>query len=221
MTLRKLFVILAAIMMPFALLASGSGAAAPAIDVTNDHVTCNTINQGLIKISPAITSSGSSSHAKFLFSGKLGGCVDEDNSGVTFSESKSSFKGTINVDSNTCISFFSSIEDGTFTVKWIADQKITPSSSTITLDVDSLTAGTYTAPWGAQYATFAIGDTDFAEGPPHTPVTVTGAFTGGDGGATSTFKLISQEWFDSIQQACFFGGALKVINFGIGQVHLG
>jgi hypothetical protein len=214
-----------AVVVPFAFLASASGAAAPPIDVANDHVTCNTINKGVIKINPPLTPSGSGKAATVTVSGKLAGCSDSDNAGVTFPDFKSSFKGTIALSNDsTCADLFAPIQSGTLNVKWIADQKLTPSSSVITLSPGSLTVGIFDAPWGAHYAAFAVGDTDFATpGSPGDPVAVSGAFTGGDGGATSTVDVVSQEDFDNfIQSRCFFNNeGLKTLNIGLGQLHLG
>ena len=58
--------------MPLALFVPGSGASAPPVDVTNNTVTCNTLNKGVIKIKPPLINGGSTP-AVVSVQGKLTG----------------------------------------------------------------------------------------------------------------------------------------------------
>jgi hypothetical protein len=206
-----------AVVVPFAFLASASGAAAPPIDVANDQVTCNTINKGVIKLKPGFTFGEFSKPGTVSVQGYLGGCSDRDNPSVTFPDFKSSFKGTLNTTPANCGALAGSTQQvtGTITVKWNTDQKITPATSTIAVNTAGLGGGSFAAPWGGTYGYPQLGS------PAGDPLAVSGAFTGGDGGATSTTDLVTQEdVFGVLIPRCSSANGLKSVTVGIGQLHL-
>jgi len=68
--------------------------------------------------------------------------------------------------------------------------------------------------WGAQYGLFQVG-TDAGHGGTSAP-TVTGAFTGGDSGHTSTLDTATGQDVGGIALACLLTTGVKTLNIGIG-----
>jgi hypothetical protein len=207
--IRKLAVLGAAVAMPLALLIPSSGAAAPAVDVSNDTVACNTLNKGVIKIKPPLINGGTAVPV-FSVSGKLAGC--STSAAVAINDFKSSFKGTLTGTSNDCAGLLDgSGITGSIVTKWNAPPKITPTSSTITITAGDVTNGVFSAPWGGAYGRFQLGS------PPGGPLAVSGAFTGGDGGINSTAVAVTQEDITVILAQCA-GKGVKALTIGLGQL---
>jgi hypothetical protein len=216
--IRKLAILGAAVAMPFALLIPSSGAAAPPVDVSNNTVTCNTINKGVIKAKPPLVTGGSVPTV-FSIAGKLAGC-STDASGVVINDFKSSFKGTISAPSNDCGALLGpSTATGQIIIKWNTTPKITPSTSTIDISSGDLTTGVFSSGWGGAYGYFGLGVNPRPSGTAGTPLAVSGAFTGGDGGASSTADAVTQEDIAVILGQCSANG-VKALNIGIGQIQL-
>jgi hypothetical protein len=108
--------------------------------------------------------------------------------------------------------------------------------ATSTLSISGTWGGSYgdggdTSPtaatdsWGAQYGFFAIGAAasglPVGSGQSYTPApSVTGSFTGGDGGAKTTFQGVTTQTVGALANACFGTTGIKGIVFGIGGVTL-
>jgi hypothetical protein len=188
-------------------------------DNSNDTVTCGTITKGVIKPKPVLTSTGPFVTSVFSVSGTLGGCTSPSHPALVFPEGKSKFKGTINAPTNSCAALNgSTTASGTITVSWNATDGVGGpglllKTSTITLPANSTTGG------AALVAGDLHGSFDF--GTP-TPLAVSGAFTGGDGGATSTGTVITQESVTTILNFCGLTPpkGLKQINLGVGSLKL-
>ena len=187
-------------------------AKAQLVDVSNANVYCNTILKGSLKISPALINGGGSPTV-YKVKGKLGSC--QSNAGITIPDYKSSFKGVLNVDTNDCGALLGGgSTTGTITIKWKADEKITPATSTVTIGPSSVSNTVFSAPWGGPYGEFRLGM------PYASPVSVTDAFTGGDGGANSYSDIISTQDLFVILNQCATTG-VKVLNIGLGYIQLG
>jgi hypothetical protein len=198
--------------MPLALIIPSSGAAAPPVDVTNETVVCNTINKGVIKVKPPLVNGGTAVPALSV-AGKLGGCSTSA-AGVTIPDFKSSIKGTLTGTSNDCGGLLDgSGITGTITAKWSGTPKIAPTTSTITVSGGDVTNGVFSASWGGAYGQFQLGS------PPGSALAVSGAFTGGDGGASSTAIAVTQEDLAVILGQCA-GSGVKALTIGLGQIQL-
>jgi hypothetical protein len=197
--------------LPVALFIPTSHAADPPIDVSNATVTCNTINKGVIKIKPPLVNGGTAVPVLSL-AGKLAGCSTSE--GNVIADFKSSIKGTLTGTSNDCGGLLDgSGITGTITVKWGGALKITPTTSTITVSGGDVTNGVFSASWGGAYGQFQLGS------PPGSALAVSGAFTGGDGGAASTAIAVTQEDLAVILGQCA-GKGVKALNIGLGQLQL-
>jgi hypothetical protein len=192
----------------------GNAGAQALIDVTGDHVTCNSIVKGVVQFVPALTATGASPLITKI-KGALGGCTDTDNGGVTFVDGKSTFKGVITGSVNNCAGLAgASPASGSIAIKWKTVQKLTNALSTVTVNSNSTVSGIFAAPWGGNYGQFQLGN------PPGVALSVVGDFAGTDAGATSTSIGITSQDLTMILNGC--GGAgVKSINLGIGQLHLG
>jgi hypothetical protein len=150
--------------------------------------------------------------------GKLAGCTTSA-SGVVINDFKSSIKGALNTTSNDCAGLLSpGAVTGSVVVKWNATPKITPNSSTIDVGSGDVTTGVYSAAWGGEYGYFGLGPNPRPTGTPGPSVPVSGAFTGGDGGAGSTADIILQEDLAVLIGQCSTG--LKQLNIALGQLQL-
>ena len=98
---------------------------------------------------------------------------------------------------------------GAITIKWKADKTtpIAPASTTMTITDVRFTG--FTTPWGALQGQFSL-DTGG----------LTGAFTGGDGGATSSNASVTSQDIGEILAACGSPGGLGRIDTGMGQIKL-
>jgi hypothetical protein len=193
---------------------------AQVVDVSNATVTCNTILKGALKISPALVGGGTEPGATIKLKAKLAGCTAS--APITLPDGKSSLSAVITVPDNDCTNLLSgAAASGTMTVKWKALQKIEPAVSTVTIPAGSLTAGLLTPGWGASYGYLGFGINDRPSGSPGLPLSVTGAFTGGSGGANSTADFVSQEDIFVLLNGCGSPAGVKALNSGIAQLFLG
>ena len=185
-------------------LASTSGwAAPPKIDVSNDSITCNAV-VATMTLKPPISGGGTATSEAVKVKGSLNGCfVSGPNSAIVLS---GTFAGTLSTTTNDCNAFLLSPLTGTLTFKWKADPT-TPllhASSTLTITTSSFAVFSG-EPWGAEYAEFSLGSSS-----------VTGAFTGGDAGATSSNSLITSQDANAFGIGCGSPAGLKKLNIGLG-----
>ena len=185
-----------------------------AVDVSNDSITCNAVIASTISFSPGLVLGGSGTAARTVkVKGTVAGCVDTTQPGTKIKSGKFSAVLT-GTTSNDCEGFLlNSVPlTGTMSIKWKADSTtpITPLSSTVTITAYA-PAGAIGTPWSAAYLQFGLSSTG-----------VTGAFTGGDAGASSSNALvISQDGDNALSQGCAATGGLKKLNIGLGQLILG
>jgi hypothetical protein len=183
-----------------------AGVAGAQTNVANDSVTCLT-SFGTASISPALINGGTATVTKVSVKGTLAGCTDNTNGTVQLAGG--TFSGKFAGTSNDCTALLgTSPLTGPLTIKWKTTKtgpKITPTSTTVT--VNTLTGGTFT-PGGAfgsaTYGTFVLGNSG-----------VTGAFTGGDNGATSSNIAATSQDITAILAGCA-GTGVKTFNLGIG-----
>jgi hypothetical protein len=197
-------------------------ASSPApIDASNDHVTCTEFF-GAFKFNPPLGGPAAPSMTASV-KGTIDGCTDADNANVKLAASKIS--GTITYGSNSALALAGVANvTGSLTVSWKTASgaaKLTGASSTINFSqINSGTAspgGNFTDTYGL----FQLGH-DGAHGNTATP-SVTGAFTGGNAGATTSFDALSSQSVTAILGPSGLGSGkgIKVANIGIGQITVG
>ena len=200
----------------FVFAVSNAGAAAPApIDVSGDHVVCNTVTGGM-KFSAPLVNGGTATSNAISVKGKLDGCTDTDNPAVHLAGA--TFGGTLTGTTNDCnaLSNLNAFPANTITVKWRTASgapKLTSPTSSVT--VNELSGLEYVADWasyvelqtGTLFETAALG--------------VTGAFSGADAGAASSLDIVTS--LDDVHASEFGcnGSGVKTLNFAIGQLLLG
>ena len=213
------FIVVCAVAVGLSCLAS-FGVAQAQIDTSNETVQCNILQKTAIKASPALILGGTQPTTLKL-KGKLAGCTSSAG-GFTIPDSKSTVSAVLSLPSNDCSALITGLPaSGSIIIKWKASAKIAPAVSTITVDNQDLTAGLFSAPWSVSYGYLGLGVNSRPNGTPGTALAVSGAFTGGDGGSTSTAALVTQEDLNNFfDNHCFLTG-LAAFNIGIGQVHLG
>jgi hypothetical protein len=202
---------------------SVNAASPPPIDASNDHITCTTL-YGSNKMVPALDLVGGQPMTSTI-SAKLDGCVDTDNASVKIAAS--SMKGTINF-ANNFITALAGIQPvtGNLTISWKTASgaaKLTNATTTINftqLNGTSLPVG---GNFTDTYATLQVGN-NAAHGPTAAP-TVTGAFAGTDGGATTTLDAFGSLSVGAISGPTYIGNPkglkLASLPLAIGQLHVG
>jgi hypothetical protein len=95
------------------------------------------------------------------------------------------------------------------TIKWKADKATPILQTSSTISVTDVTFGGFNAPWGVTYGQFSLGTSG-----------VTGAFTGGDNGATSSNVSLTGQDIAEILAECGSPTGLKKLNVGLAQLRL-
>jgi hypothetical protein len=193
----------------------------PPYDNSNDTVTCGTILKGVIKPKPVLNFAGAGASI-FAIGGTLGGCSSPSNPDLVFPDGKSKFKGTINAPTSNCGGLLGpSAATGTITITWGATNSLTGAgllnkTSTVNIPANG-SAGNFAPFAGDNHGTFELGQ-------PGAPaaLTVTGGFTGGNGGATSHATVITTESVPYLNNACSqpLPKGLKQISIGVGGLTL-
>ena len=184
------------------------------VDASNSTVTCNTITKGSISLKPALMAGGTIVGGVVKIKGSLSGCTT-NNGGIT--SITGSFKGELaSTTTNDCTNLVGpTTNTGTIIVKWKAVPALTNSTSTVTISAGSAVGGLFTGVPPGVYGQFDLGN------PPGVALAVTGAFTGGDGGATSTARVITtQDALGSLASQCASPKGLKSLNIGLGTITL-
>jgi hypothetical protein len=213
----------------------------PAIDVSQHRVTCDSL-VGTIKFATPLVPGGTSANT-ITIKATLDGCDDLDDVATeaanTVSLKASKLKGDLNSTTNDCQGLvgLSTGTTGSTAISWKTNPKELgtglqypkiydslsgvgpPWKPTSNISVTQTFGATYSATWGASYGMFQIG-ADAAHGNT-TPPVVTGAFRGpSNNGAGTTFDGTTGQSSTALALACFAKG-IKLINFGIGTVHVG
>jgi hypothetical protein len=201
------------------LLVLGSTSALAQYDNSNDTVHCGTILKGVIKPKPVLNNAGAGPSV-FAIGGKLGGCASPSNPNLVFPEGKSKFKGTINAPTSNCAGLAGvSTSTGTITITFSATDSVSGDAllnKTSVVNIPSgSSAGNFASVGGDTHGTFDLGV-------PNAALSVTGGFTGGDGGATSTAQVITSESVATILNYCGqpLPKGLKQISIGVGAITL-
>ena len=183
------------------------------IDNSNATVHCSTVTKGVIKFSPGLVAGGALP-AAIKISGTLGGCTSSD-PGIAFPEGKSKFKGILNAPTNDCASLAgASPTTGTLTFTWKTVPAVTQKISTVTIPPGGSVGG-IVAIGPDLYGRFGLGAPEGAAA-----LSVTGGFTGGDGGAGSSGLVVTQQSIVSVTTYCAPPLALKAINIGVSGLTL-
>lgn len=187
-------------------------AAVPKVDVANDSITCNTVI-ATAKFKPPLVFGGGATATAIALKGTVQGCTVSGANPATVLSGK--FSGTLVGATNDCSFVLSSStpQVGTLTFTWKAD-KTTPLLQTkSTVSVTTVSGTTTTlggAVGGATFFQLVLGTSG-----------VSGAFTGGDGGASSSNVFISSEdLFGSATQQCNSSNGMKIIHLGLGTITL-
>jgi hypothetical protein len=211
---RKTLLIAAAVAMPLGIIAATGGIAsakAPAVNVTNDTVTCTGIAAKASFNPPLTINGGASSNEATTIKGTASGCTTGGTNPVAVTGVKVS--GTINsASTHTCGGLTSpTSETGNLTSAFKTSPKSTPTKAVAA--VQTVTGGV----GGNSHATFTIAFSG-----------VTGAFQGSDNGASTTSDAQTTATISDIAASCGGKHGLKSIsieadtNSGAGPaLHLG
>jgi hypothetical protein len=218
-----------------------AGAALAKHDAANDAVDCNDLI-GKIKFSVPLHLGGTTPNS-ITVTVKSDDCTDTtagvydpttNPGGVSLKQA--SGKGILSAPNNDCLSLANSLStatSGNVNIAWSTNTG-TPgllnSKSTFTISQDW--AGTFndggqgspasaSDSWGGQFGWFAIGTAVSGRSfgaieQPTTAPSMTGAFTGGDGGAKSWFNGTTNQTAAALGNACLGTAGIKGITFGIG-----
>jgi hypothetical protein len=211
------------------LIASAPAGAVTSFAVGNDHATCNTLS-GPITFATAITNGGPTTGANTITTTiALAGCFDDDRGTVKMF--KGSSKAVIHTtNGHNCAGLLGpSTVTAATDIVWVpaAGQAFTPKIAVGTVQkmashvsFSQIGGGAFSVPaannpWNAAYGYFTLGA-------PYglAPLSVSGEFTGGDGGATAWFAGTTQDDITNILTQCG-GKGVKTLHFGIGAVHGG
>jgi len=149
---------------------------------------------------------------QYVAKATVDGCTDTTNGAVKIL--KSSFTAKLATGTNDCVSLITTIPmSGTLVFKWKADKTTPIAQTSSTMTVTSI-AGTIFTPGGsfgsASYFQFSLGTSG-----------VSGAFTGGNGGTTSTNTFVTSQDLSTalVGEACS-GAGVKAVNLGLGTLTL-
>lgn len=195
------------------ILAGSARGAVPPADVSNHAIRCGTV-VATAQFRPALSFAATATAVTVKIKGKLSGCVDLTNPGLVIDSG--TFQGTLVGTTNDCLALTTNQPfTGSLSYRWQANKEtpITPTSSIQT--VNDMTGGSFApAPvdqafTGVSYFSFTLG-TD----------AVTGAFTGGDAGATTTNIAVTSENSSFFTTSCALPGGIKTLHIGIGTITL-
>src|SRR5262249_2601538 len=169
------------------------------IDVSNHSITCNSMVGTASSKPPLLT--GGTAPTTMKVRTFLAGCAGTGPGAVSILSGEIS--GNVTATSNECISLHHPLARP-LTIKWKASKAtpIVPNSST--MEIKDVTFSGYQAPWGASYGLFSLGVSS-----------VTGAFTGGDNGATSSNVAVTSQDLGEIVSQCGSPAGLKTLNIGL------
>jgi hypothetical protein len=187
-------------------------AAAPPVDVSGEAIRCSTVT-GTISISPPLAFGGTATTVRMKIKGKLDGCEVVTNPSVLIDSG--TFQGTLVLPSNECMALTSSQPvTGSISYRWKANPETPIVPTTSAQEVGRLTGSPFEAALaaegfgGASYLGLTLGTTS-----------VSGAFTGGDAGATSSAVVVTSENSIFFVATCRTPG-IRTLHLGIGSIAL-
>lgn len=191
-----------------ALLFAGVAHAAGTVDASNSTITCSTITKGVIKAAPPFVNGGTSP-GTLKFKGKLDGCTTD----AAVTSITGSFSGLLTFATNDCAALAGSTSStGTITIKWKSSPGLIVNTSTVTVGSGSAVGSVFVLEGSSLYAQFDLG------APVGNALAVAGSFTGGDGGASSSAKILTTQDLAATFNLCSTG--VKTLNIGLGKVTL-
>jgi hypothetical protein len=195
----------AAARMIFLVLLAPIAGWAQKIDVSNASIICNTVI-GAVSVAPPLVTGGTAISTAMHVKGSVAGCTVTGPNFASILSGKLS--GKIAATSNECITLVEPLT-GTLTIKWKADKTTPILQTSSTLNITNVSFSVFNAPWGASYGQFSLGTSG-----------VTGAFTGGDNGATSSNVSLTSQDIGEILAECGSPTGLKKLNTGVGRITL-
>jgi hypothetical protein len=189
-------------------------AAPPKVDVSNDSISCNTVS-GTAGVKPALSFTGTATSTQVKVKGTLDGCVVSGANAATIIPG-SSFSGTLTGTSNNCGSLLGAAPlTGNLVIKWKADKATPLLQTSSTVAVTTLTGGLFNASLAdpnvpSSYGEFNVGSSG-----------VTGAFTGGDSGASSHTTIVTGGDVTAFATNCGSAAGIKAFTLAIGSLNLG
>jgi hypothetical protein len=193
-----------------ALCFAATAQAAGTVDASNSTITCNSLIKAGIQLKPGLVNGGTLP-TSVKIKGQLSGCTTNA-PGVT--SISGSFSGTLTGGTNSCVSLIGpTTNTGTITIKWKSTPGLIDATSTVTITSGSAVGGIFTGLPPGSYGQFQLGN------PPGAALSVTGSFTGGDGGATSVATVVTTEDVGAVAAMCG-GGGVKKLSIGIGTITL-
>jgi hypothetical protein len=204
--MKKVFI------LPMAVLCLAATAhAAGTVDASNSTITCASLTKAGIKLKPALVNGGLLPTTVSI-KGALSGCTTNA-PGVT--SISGSFKGTLTGGTNSCAGLLGpTTNTGTIAIKWKATPGLIDSTSTVQINSGAAVGGLFAGLPPGAYGQFQLGS------PPGAALSVTGSFTGGDGGATSTATVITTQDAIALAGLCATTNGVKALNIGIGVLTL-
>jgi hypothetical protein len=186
--------------------------AVPPVDVTGEAIRCSTVTATL-SISPPLAFAGTATSVRMKIKGKLDGCEVVTKPEVLIDSG--TFQGTLVLPTNECMTLTSTqAVTGSLTYRWKANLEtpIVPTASV--QEVSRLTGFPFDAGLaiegfgGASYLGLSLGASS-----------VSGAFTGGDAGATSSVAAVTSENSTFFVATCRTPG-IRTLHLGIGSIAL-
>ena len=189
---------------------AGTSQAATPLDAADCSVQCLTFS-GKTTFSPPLTDTGIGPSDLIKLRGVVGGCTVSGATCAGLTVLSGKVLGTLNGTTDSCAALLgTSITTGELVVKWKTNQPLLDSTSQLSLNAGSVVGTLFPGLPPGVYGQFLIGG----------PVTVSGAFHGSDGGATSTATVVSSEDVSALSSACASSKGLKGLTIGLGNAVL-
>jgi hypothetical protein len=202
--------------LSFCFTVSQAHAACTKVDATSHTVTCNSFVLASAGFTPALTTAGGGGNPVIKVKGTLYGCTDNTDANLVID--KGAVSGILNgTAGNGCTTLLGSTTvTGSLVVKWKAAATSTDCylSNVTTLTPHTINGTTF-GPSGAitgSYGAFQV--------PGATLPSVTGAYSGNDAGASTTFFATTTEDFGALLGFCNSVKGLKTAHLGLATLKL-
>jgi len=210
--IRKALLLFSAAALAMPLLSGSSPAADAKVDASQYTVHCDTV-VGTVGFAPPLSASGPTAPNVIKLKAVLGGCTATPTSGGTpVTILSGNVTGKLTGSSQNCSGLLGPASvAGTIVTTWKTTPSLLVNKSTLT--PATIAGGTFTppAPFTGTYGSFHIGGAG---------VSVTGAFAGTDGGATSIADATTGEDVTALLGACSTPKGLKTVHLGFGDITL-
>jgi hypothetical protein len=204
---------IAGVLLSGVCLVATAAAAGTPIDVGGAVIDCSTVS-GTLSFSPSLVMGGTATTSTLLVRGTLDGCVMAG-PGAVATIGPSKFVGRLTGGTNDCTVLGDPIPfAGDLVIRWKADPatpllQTTSTVAVTTLGVTAFHPASIDNGFGtALFPDFALGVGG-----------VTGAFTGGDGGAGARIRFVTTQAAPTFLGRCN-GAGVRSLSIGIGRVSL-